>query len=56
MTYDLIYEDEQILVVTKPAGLLTIPDRAGNKDSLIAALQLKYGKIVRFDEYTRELH
>lgn len=54
MTYDLIYEDEHIIVVTKPAGLLTIPDRFGNKESLVAALQLKYGKVFIVHRLDRE--
>lgn len=52
--YDLIYEDEHIIVVTKPAGLLTIPDRFGNKESLVAALQLKYGKVFIVHRLDRE--
>lgn len=31
---DICYEDEYLLVVNKPAGLLTIPSRAENNDSL----------------------
>jgi len=52
--FDLIYEDDQILVVTKPAGLLTIPDRAGNQNSLVAALQVKYGKVFIVHRLDRE--
>lgn len=43
--YDLLHEDDQLIVVNKPAGLLTIPDRAGNKNSLSGLLERKYGKI-----------
>ena len=43
--YELIHEDEHLLVVHKPAGWLTIPDRAGNKDSLLGALEKRYGKV-----------
>ena len=52
--YELLYEDDQILVVTKPAGLLTIPDRAGNQNSLVAALQSKYGKVFVVHRLDRE--
>ncbi|MFN0216968.1 MAG: RluA family pseudouridine synthase [Saprospiraceae bacterium] len=52
--YELIYEDDQIVVVTKPAGLLTIPDRAGNPNSLLAALQSKFGKIFIVHRLDRE--
>lgn len=54
MHYDLIYEDDQILIVTKPAGLLTIPDRAGNQNSLVTALQSKYGKVFIVHRLDRE--
>jgi len=34
--YDILYEDEQVLVVNKPAGLLVVPDRWDkNKRNLI---------------------
>ncbi|MDI3256731.1 MAG: RluA family pseudouridine synthase [Kyrpidia sp.] len=32
---DIVYEDDDILVVNKPAGLLTHPDRAEHRDTLI---------------------
>jgi len=32
---DVVYEDEELLVVNKPAGLLTHPDRTEQKDTLI---------------------
>lgn len=32
---DLIYEDENILIADKPAGLLTHPDKPGDTDTLI---------------------
>lgn len=53
-TYELIYADDDILVVSKPAGLLTIPDRFGNKESLSAALQQKYGKVFIVHRLDRE--
>ncbi|MCY7330870.1 MAG: RluA family pseudouridine synthase [Saprospiraceae bacterium] len=54
MQYELIHEDEQIVVVSKPAGLLTIPDRAGNKDNLVTALERNYGKIFIVHRLDRE--
>ncbi len=54
MQYELIHEDEHLLVVNKPAGLLTIPDRAGNKDSLHAALERRYGRIFTVHRLDRE--
>ena len=53
-SYELIYEDEHFLVVNKPAGLLTIPDRLGSKDSLQAILEQRYGKIFVVHRLDRE--
>ncbi len=33
--FGIVYEDEDILVVSKPAGLLTHPEKSGDKDTLI---------------------
>ncbi|MDO4531684.1 MAG: RluA family pseudouridine synthase [Bacillota bacterium] len=33
--FGIVYEDEEILVVNKPAGLLTHPERADDRDTLI---------------------
>ena len=35
---DILYEDDQIIVVNKPAGLVTHPTRPGESKSLVAAL------------------
>jgi len=51
---DILYEDEHIVVLSKPAGLLTIPDRAGNKDSLLGALQNRYGVVFTVHRLDRE--
>lgn len=53
-TYELLHEDDDLLVVNKPAGLLTIPDRFGNKDSLLAALERKFGKVFVVHRLDRE--
>ncbi len=52
--HTLLHEDEHLLVVHKPAGLLTIPDRFGNKDSLQAALEQDYGKVFVVHRLDRE--
>src|SRR5215207_7193318 len=54
MQYELIHENEQLLVVSKPAGMLTIPDRAGNKDNLVTALERHYGKVFIVHRLDRE--
>ena len=54
MTYELIHEDEHLLVVNKPAGLLTIPDRTGLQDSLHTQLERQYGKVFIVHRLDRE--
>lgn len=54
MKYEHIYEDEHLIVANKPAGLLSIPDRFGNKDSLLAALERQYGKVFIVHRLDRE--
>lgn len=53
-TYELLHEDDDLLVVNKPAGLLTIPDRFGNKNSLQSALERKFGKVFVVHRLDRE--
>jgi len=43
--YEIIYEDDDCVVINKPAGLLSIPDREGKEISLKKKLQEKYGQI-----------
>lgn len=53
--YTIIHEDEHILIVHKPAGLLTIPDRiAPEKENLVGALQRKYEKVMVVHRLDRE--
>jgi 23S rRNA pseudouridine955/2504/2580 synthase/23S rRNA pseudouridine1911/1915/1917 synthase len=54
MTFEILYEDDQVLVVNKPAGMLTIPDRAGLKESLHQQLERKYGKVYIVHRLDRE--
>ncbi len=54
MRYELLHEDEHILIVSKPAGLLTIPDRAGSPDNLVNALERQYGKVFIVHRLDRE--
>lgn len=41
----VVYEDEHLVAINKPPGLLTIPDRAGKEISLKQILRNKYGEI-----------
>lgn len=54
MKYELLHEDADLLVVNKPAGLLTIPDRFGNKENLLAQLQKQYGEVLTVHRLDRE--
>lgn len=51
---DILFEDEHIIVVNKTAGVLTIPDRFGNKDSLLSALERRYGVVFVVHRLDRE--
>lgn len=53
-SYALLYADDQVLVVNKPAGLLTIPDRFGNQQSLLGVLQREYGHVMTVHRLDRE--
>jgi len=41
----ILFENEKIVVVNKPAGFLSVPDREGKDISLKQMLQQQYGKI-----------
>jgi len=43
--YSIIFEDDDIIVVDKPSGMLTIPDRFSSAENLRGLLTEKYGKI-----------
>jgi 23S rRNA pseudouridine1911/1915/1917 synthase len=55
LQHTIIHEDEHLLIVHKPAGLLTIPDRiAPEKDNLVGRLQQKYDKVMVVHRLDRE--
>jgi 23S rRNA pseudouridine955/2504/2580 synthase/23S rRNA pseudouridine1911/1915/1917 synthase len=41
----ILLEDENLVAISKPSGLLTIPDREGQEISLKQILKAKYGEI-----------
>jgi 23S rRNA pseudouridine955/2504/2580 synthase/23S rRNA pseudouridine1911/1915/1917 synthase len=54
----ILFEDENMIVVNKPAGLLSIPDRFGKDASVKSMLQEKFGAIFtvhRLDQQTSGL-
>ena len=50
----LLKETDDFIVVDKPAGLLSIPDREGNEMSLKKLLQEKYGEIYTVHRIDRD--
>lgn len=45
MKYEIIFENDILIAINKPAGLLSIPDREGKEVSLKQMLQDKYDEI-----------
>jgi 23S rRNA pseudouridine955/2504/2580 synthase/23S rRNA pseudouridine1911/1915/1917 synthase len=54
MRPEIVFENEQLVVCNKPAGLLSIPDREGKDVSLKILLQEKFGKIFTIHRLDRE--
>jgi 23S rRNA pseudouridine1911/1915/1917 synthase len=55
MEPEIIHADEHVLVVNKPSGLLTIPDRFGQaKDSLLGLLNRRYERALTVHRLDRE--
>jgi 23S rRNA pseudouridine955/2504/2580 synthase/23S rRNA pseudouridine1911/1915/1917 synthase len=50
----IIFENEDFIAIDKPAGLLSIPDRAGKDPSLKSWLKEKYGTIFTVHRLDRE--
>ncbi len=51
---DILFENDQVIAINKPAGLLSIPDREGKEPSLKQILQEKFGKIFTVHRLDRE--
>src|SRR5688500_4524840 len=51
---DIIHENEDVIVINKPPGLLSIPDREAKENSLKKILQDKYGQIFTVHRLDRE--
>ena len=45
MRFEIIFEDDFLIAINKPSGLLSIPDREGKEASLKTILQEKRGEI-----------
>ncbi|THU41274.1 RNA pseudouridine synthase [Niastella caeni] len=51
---EIIFENDHFIVINKPPGLLSIPDREGKEISLKQMLQQKYGEIYTVHRLDRE--
>lgn len=51
---DIIFENDHFVVINKPAGLLSIPDREGSDISLKTILKNKYGNIFTVHRLDRD--
>lgn len=51
---EIIFENDQLVVINKPAGLLSIPDREGKEISLKILLKEKYGNIFTVHRLDKE--
>ena len=54
MNLDIIFENNEFIVINKPAGVLSIPDRTQSEQSLKDFLIEKYGKIFTVHRLDRE--
>lgn len=45
LSQHIIFENDDLVVINKPSGLLSIPDREGKEQSLKSLLQQAYGQI-----------
>ncbi len=54
MQLDIIFENDQFVVVNKPSGLLSVPDRIGKDISLKMLLKEKYGEIFTVHRLDRD--
>lgn len=50
----IIYEDEQLVALNKPSGLLSIPAREGSETSLKTMLRQEYGEIFTVHRLDKE--
>jgi 23S rRNA pseudouridine955/2504/2580 synthase/23S rRNA pseudouridine1911/1915/1917 synthase len=51
---DIIFENDHLVALNKPAGLLSIPDREGKTPSLKSLLKTKYGTIYTVHRLDRD--
>ena len=54
ITEHVLFENDDFIAINKPAGMLTIPDRAGKEPSLKQALKQQYGDIFTVHRLDRD--
>src|SRR5204863_5266136 len=54
LTDYLVFENDDLIALNKPSGLLSIPDREGKEPSLKILLQEKYPKIMTVHRLDRD--
>jgi len=54
MPLDIIFENDQLIAINKPSGLLSVPDRLGQEISLKDLLKEKYGNIFTVHRLDRD--
>ena len=54
VSFDIIFENDHFIVINKPAGLLSIPDREGKEVSLKRLLQDRFGEIFTIHRLDRD--
>lgn len=52
--FDIVFENDDFVVIEKPSGLLSIPDREGDEVSLKRLLKDKYGEIFAVHRLDKE--
>lgn len=53
-TIDILYEDDDLIIVNKPAEMLTIPDRFSEKPSVVGFLRQQLDKVMTVHRLDRE--
>jgi len=54
MELEIIFQDNHLIAINKPAGLLSIPDRFGTLPSVKSLLQEQFGKIFTIHRLDRD--
>ena len=53
---DIVYEDNDILLINKPKGMVVHPGAGNHEKTLVNALLFKYKKIIRYERAFKTRH